>query len=376
VQERWSILREFWLTFIVFCGLWSDLLWESWSVHTVFIPLIFLFVFSLIAFFFVGVGKNLTLLFSFLLIIVGVIFFFVSESMHRGVLYLMVMFLVFLSSKYLIKQSFFLYATVGLVLLIGSAFFHSSSPISLSGFFIFFTTIVMLYDQSHRELASHRELYDQLLGEYRAMKRLGYENERTTRIEERTRIARDIHDSVGHKLTALYMHIEISEMKKASLDTAVLKKYVNDSLEETRHAVKTLKAGEVEGIGSVLQLIRKLESESHIIIHFTTKQGALTANLTNRQSVVLYRVIQEALTNAMRHAQTREVYLSLGKTAIGDLAFSIENRIHDTSEIREGFGLVNMRKRVEEISGTIRILKTEGKFIVQGFFPIEKGIGM
>ena len=59
------------------------------------------------------------------------------------------------------------------------------------------------------------------------------------------------------------------------------------------------------------------------------KQGILSVPLTNEKSVVLYRVIQEGLTNAMRHAGSREVQVTLGKSAIGAISFEIKNTIYN-----------------------------------------------
>jgi signal transduction histidine kinase len=222
------------------------------------------------------------------------------------------------------------------------------------------------------ERQEQRKLYEQLLGEYRRLKRLNYETERSVRLEERTKIARDIHDSVGHKLTALLMQLEMLSMKETRKEYEELKHLVRESLEETRHAVRALKMEESEGISSVLQLIRKLESESHIMVHFTTRQGVLSARLTNQQNVVLYRVIQEALTNAMRHAQSREVFIILGKTAVGDLEFSIKNRIFEPKPFQMGFGLTNMKQRVEEVGGTLHVFQTNDQFVVQGTLPTKE----
>ena len=66
-----------------------------------------------------------------------------------------------------------------------------------------------------------------------------------------------------------------------------------DSLEEIRRSVKAMQTEENEGIATVVHRIRKLESESHMFVQFTMKQGILSVPLTNEKSVVLYRVIQD-----------------------------------------------------------------------------------
>lgn len=222
------------------------------------------------------------------------------------------------------------------------------------------------------EREEQRNLYEQLLHEYRQLKRMNIENEQVARLQERTRIARDIHDSVGHKLTALMMQIEMLSIQKQSNEYDDLKELARESLEETRHAVKALRHEEAVGISSVLQLIRKLESESHLLIRFTTKHGVLGTPLTNEQSIVLYRSIQEALTNAMKHGSSREVTVTLGRSAVGDLVWLVANAIHKAEPFEIGFGLTAMRERVEEQGGELRIYQTDKEFIIEGSMPVKE----
>ncbi|MGX9930938.1 sensor histidine kinase [Virgibacillus salarius] len=232
--------------------------------------------------------------------------------------------------------------------------------------------IILILSLNHHVVMRHeqRELYDQLLGEYRKSKRLNLSAQRNARLEERTKIARDMHDSVGHRLTALIMKLEMLSITHQDADYQDLKEMAMKSLEETRQAVSALQTEEHEGISTVVHLIRKLEAESHMLVQFTVKQGVLSIPLTNQKSVVLYRVIQEALTNAMRHAQSREVDVTLGKAATGAVSFEISNAVFDSEPFTEGFGLTNMKKRVDEVKGSMEIYRTEKKFIVSGMIPV------
>ncbi len=238
--------------------------------------------------------------------------------------------------------------------------------------FIFF--IVYLFNQMLNERKEQYEIYEELLGEYRKLKRLHLEAEDNARLQERTRIARDIHDSVGHRLTALIMKLEMLSIQDKNSAYEELKEMAKGSLEETRIAVKTLQTKESEGIAAVLHLIRKLEAESHLLVQFTLKQGVLSIPVTNRMSVVLYRVIQEALTNIMRHGDTREAHITLEKSAIGDIYFKITNPLHNPKPFTSGFGLENMRKRIEEINGKLNIHQTNDTFIISGTIPRRGGL--
>ncbi|KNE21891.1 sensor histidine kinase [Virgibacillus pantothenticus] len=234
---------------------------------------------------------------------------------------------------------------------------------------IFFVILVLSSNRLTAERTELRHMYEQLLGEFRKNKRMHASAERAARLEERTKIARDIHDSVGHRLTALMMKMEILSIQKKEQDYEELKPMAKEALEETREAVRALQNEEIEGIASVVQLIRRLEAESQLMVQFTLKQGVLSISLKNKQSITLYRVIQEALTNAMRHSPYREVQVVLGQSAIGDVTFEIRNRIHKARHLHDGFGLTNMKQRMKEIGGSLHIYQTEQDFVVTGAIP-------
>lgn len=236
----------------------------------------------------------------------------------------------------------------------------------------FFLFLTIQFNQYIREREEQKDIYEHLLGEYRSLKRVNIENERVARLEERTYIARDMHDSVGHKLTALLMQVEMLAMQNQSSDYRELKQLAKQSLEETRLAVKTLKREEAAGISSVIQLIRKLEAENHLLVRFTTKQGVLLTDITNVQSIVLYRSIQEALTNVMKHSVSKNVAVTLGRSAIGEIEWEIANPVIHPAPFELGFGLTAMRERVEEQGGRLRVYQTDGEFIIEGSMPVKE----
>jgi len=217
-----------------------------------------------------------------------------------------------------------------------------------------------------------RNAYEALVNEFRIQKRHAYQNEKTARIEERNFIAREMHDAVGHKLTALLMQIELFRIQEKSDSFKVLKRIASESLEETRKAVRILQEEELHGISAVLHLIKKLESESTVYVHLTTKQGVLQVSINNRQSAILYRVMQEGLTNAMKYASSKQVFITLSVSPIGHIMFELKNQYIHKHALHEGFGLTNMKKRIAEVGGTLHIYQMEGQFIVQGTMPVEE----
>ena len=225
-------------------------------------------------------------------------------------------------------------------------------------------------------LAQQNEI---LRDNFQIIKRQLTSSEEVARQEERNQIAREIHDSVGHRLTALLMQVETARIQATDAATKnkfqEIKKLAQSSLYDTREAVKTLKSEETSGIQAVIQLIRKLEAESQLRLTITMQSGVLGAILTNEQSVAIYRAIQEALTNMMRHTNIRQASIEFQMIAQRDFRFHINHQLLKQVQIREGFGLTNMRERLEEIDGKLSIEQSRDELHVIGQFPLEvKGV--
>ena len=240
-------------------------------------------------------------------------------------------------------------------------------------YFIFLLIASFKYKQTKYQNDDLRARYDALLSEYRSVKRRLSSDEELARQEERVLIGHEIHDSVGHKLTALLMQLEVFRLQAAEDDKSQiesLKELANQSLEETRNAVKMLKSKDVGGLAGVLRLIRKLETESFIRIHFSVKHGAFAAPLTGEQSFVIYRSVQEALTNIMKHSNAREAEVMFEAPGGSIFRFEINNPVKNDNRFQEGFGLASMRERIEKTGGELHVQKTDGQFIVRGLLKI------
>jgi signal transduction histidine kinase len=214
-----------------------------------------------------------------------------------------------------------------------------------------------------------------LLSEYRKMKRRIVLDEQLVRQEERAQVGRDIHDSVGHKLTALLMQLEVFRME-SDTETASriqeLKELAKESLEETRSAVKALKLHETGGLSAILSMIRKLEQESFFRVNFSVKHGALSAPLSNTQSIAVYRAVQEALTNIIKHSNARDAEILFEAPGGGVFRFEIINNRKENKPFREGFGLRSMRERIEMAGGRLEINAFEDRFVVRGTLSLVK----
>jgi signal transduction histidine kinase len=369
-------LLPFYIRFGLFSIIWSVILFSKENQTDVFLLLF----------------CALSLSIYFLIPIVKWNYFFIitlsSTSFLYGFLFeeklilpfLLLVLLYIFESAFYIKPDFYRIEIVFfvLILLICSMLIFDMTflGMTLSYLLWFLIALILTYLNTHYfKTLNQAKMYEEILGEYRKVKRQSMLNETAVRMEERARIAREMHDSVGHKLTALSMQIEMLLMKEENDLLRLMKDTVNESLEETRKAVRAFTMDDIEGLSTVIHLIRKLESESPLRIHLTTKQGALSLPLSNKCSITLYRAIQESLTNAMKYGTSREVYVTLGVSPIGQLSFEIRNKFDPNKPFHEGFGLKGMRQRVEELGGRLHIYQLDDQFVTEGILPIEEGEG-
>lgn len=357
-------MKVFWIRFIVFSGLWVLMIFRESEYAALSICFAAL---TLALFFFLSIHKEM----FYTSISLSVIIFVHGLLVTDGLVFtlLLLSFVTVVSLYRLQQKKLIIFVIINCILTVLVASTHSGYVLELvvlSGLFYF---MVFALNQLVLERGQQSEVYEQVLEEYRKLKRMNLFAKSNARLEERTKIARDIHDSVGHRLTALIMKLEMLSIQQHKSEYRELKEMAQESLDEIRQSVQTLQNDEQEGLSTVVHLIRKLEAESHILVQFTMKQGVLSVKLSNDKSIVLYRVIQESLTNAMRHAQSREVQVVLGKAADSGVSVEVINKIFTTEKFEYGFGLSNMKERVEEVQGTIQIYQTKEKFVVQGTIP-------
>jgi two-component system, NarL family, sensor kinase len=202
--------------------------------------------------------------------------------------------------------------------------------------------------------------------------RLAEDATRLARAEERTRIAREIHDTLAQGLTAIALNIEGAlhrlethpDQARERLERALA--MARENLEDARRSVLDLRgASRLEGkplAEALAGLARSFTSDSGVPVHVEAKH---TERLPMRTESELFRIAQEALTNVRKHAHASKVELSL-RTRGATLSLSVRDdgrgfsprgRRPDGS----GHGLVGMRERAKLLGGRIEVTSAPGK---------------
>jgi len=187
--------------------------------------------------------------------------------------------------------------------------------------------------------------------------------------DERHQLARDIHDGPAQAMANLVMRMEICERLLAANRPEVMqelrqiKMLVKESLREVRHIIFDLHFTALDTLGLVPGLQRYFENVQERegdIIRFRVK--GTVQELPQTMSVALFRMIQEAVTNARKHAQASEIQVELGfgddhvSASIKDDGIGFD--VHLVEEARaqsQSFGLVGMCERAALLGGEVSV---------------------
>ncbi|MBI9011172.1 MAG: sensor histidine kinase [Clostridiales bacterium] len=194
-----------------------------------------------------------------------------------------------------------------------------------------------------------------------------------TRMAVKNNIARDIHDTFGHDMMGLIMEIEMAQVlvdqdsEKAKLMLTKAKQSARNGMKTIRKVVETLRNDELEIIeDSIEEMIVNFKSRMNISVQYMLFEHINA--LPKKYLEVLYRLIQECLTNSIRHGEASKIEIEV-KEGLHTIVFSIKDNGKGASDIIEGYGLKGMRERVEALNGSLRI-KSDSGFVVEGYIEV------
>ena len=179
---------------------------------------------------------------------------------------------------------------------------------------------------------------------------------------ERRRLARELHDETGQALTSILLGLKALEERfddpESRAATAELRELVVSTLQDVRRLAVELRPSALDDFGLVAALERLATSfaeQSGIAVDFQTSLAG--ERLSGEVETALYRIVQESLTNVVKHARARHVSILLTRTS-GTIKAVIEDdgQGFDPAESTlEGFGLVGMRERLALLGGRLLV---------------------
>lgn len=193
--------------------------------------------------------------------------------------------------------------------------------------------------------------------------------EQLTLSRERNRLARELHDTLAHSLTALSVSLEAAKAY-FDIDRQKTRELIDTSLEstrkgvdETRRALKALRSSDLEDLGLGLSLQRMAQSAaSRFKLDLELALPDSIPSLSPDVEQTIHRIAQEAIQNITNHSGARKFSLRLDRNHNTTLAIEDNGIGFDPSKAPTGhFGLVGMRERAELAGGTLTVESARGK---------------
>lgn len=253
------------------------------------------------------------------------------------------------------------------------------SNVSQLSFFLMINILIIVvtgFAQHNKEEKEKKDiLYKELLDVNRQLKLYTQEIKRLSIVEERNRIARDIHDTLGHKMSALIMQLQMAEHLIKN-DSNQAEKLIADAVETGRDTMI--------GIREVVETLRikdnanlSCEEIKNLINEFSEKTGIdIELQIENEQIIknsnvnyIIYRILQETITNAVRHGKATKININLNYS-FKSISFFIKDNGVGAENITEGYGIKGIRERVELYSGNVEFGSDDG-FSIKGILYLE-----
>jgi signal transduction histidine kinase len=223
---------------------------------------------------------------------------------------------------------------------------------------------INIYKGAHRLSQRHLEALDaahrELQQAHAELQEASVHSMRYAALVERTRLAREMHDGLGHRLTSLIVQLQALEImlpkdpERAAGEIRAMLDVARAAMAEVRLAVGEWREDESGlGLAALQGLVSQTAARSRLAIDF--QQHGCTADWSVELSVALYRIVQEALTNIMRHAAATSASVRLEERD-GQVVLTVADDGHTTdAHLSPGFGLRGIMERSHALGGSFAL---------------------
>ncbi|MGE5606366.1 MAG: sensor histidine kinase [Bacteroidota bacterium] len=245
------------------------------------------------------------------------------------------------------------------------------APFGIYGLMVIVFNIVIRYQRDNQIPAAEiRQMYQativQLSQVNLQLQEYAATVEQETLINERKRLAREIHDTLAYTLTNLVMMLEAAKFlsKQSSNDIGEhlerARLQASDGLMEVHRALQALRPvqmNEASGLSAIQRLVGAFTKATQLEVSLDLGNAPL--NFGEEADLVIYRLVQEGITNALRHGHATRIAITFSV---------VENRVHiqikdngiGSDGVKEGYGLSGMRERIERLGGKLEISGSSG----------------
>jgi two-component system sensor histidine kinase UhpB len=211
--------------------------------------------------------------------------------------------------------------------------------------------------EASAEVAELAGAFDDMLDRLERERRDSARRALAAQEDERRRIARELHDEVGQALTAVVLQLDRAQVAATGESGERMREAreaARATLEEVRAIARNLRPEALDELGlaaAVRQLCADVERAGVLV----ERRIAAGLQLTPEAEVVVYRVAQEALTNALRHSGAERIELVLESGAAGGAVLRVGDDGRGLDGAAEGTGVIGMRERALLASGVLEL---------------------
>lgn len=248
-----------------------------------------------------------------------------------------------------------------------------SIPVMIFGNVLFYYGAHLVFKLKYQEnllKEQENQLFEQKKELQQAQYTMGTMKELYT-LQERNRISREIHDSVGHSLSTIIIQLgaisKLSEENSPQVSqmSAQLREFAVKGLQEVRTVVHDLKPEQLTKQQLTVALEEFIyETKQHSGVEFVFRQNKPTFQLTKEQELTIFRGVQEATTNAIRHGKATKITLLMMYLANELIVTIMDNGVGASAISLEG-GLKALEERLHEQQAQLEIKNSEQGFTVQ-----------
>ena len=247
--------------------------------------------------------------------------------------------------------------------------------VSLNNIF-FVICMVLLVKSNHEEKERIRMLNEKLESANTRLRVYAEAVARTAELRERNRLAREIHDTLGHTLTGIAAGLDAAIMTLDLSPAFVkeqltkLRKTAQNGIIEIRRSVNKLRPDALTKLPfryALAKMCADFAENSGMAITFDVADWP--NNLRKDEEDTIYRIVQESITNSNRHGRAKHVGITIG-IVNNNLRIIIADDGAGCQNISPGFGLTHMNERLEILGGSLKWWSTQGGFVIDAALPV------
>ena len=235
-----------------------------------------------------------------------------------------------------------------------------------------------MIQEEYRERERIQSLNRQLEMANMQLKSYAVEAEKNAEIRERNRLAREIHDTLGHALTGIIAGVDAAVMimdlapDAAKKQLEKVSEVAREGMTDVRRSINSLRPDALEKLeleDAIQKMLKDMCETTKTEIIFRNQVHPLRFHEDEEE--VIYRVIQEATTNAIRHGKASHIDIAISKVDQW-LTIAVKDNGCGCPDIKPGFGLKHMKERLGMLNGTLDYDSGNG-FLIVANIPIRWG---